>query len=466
MAKSIYTIIDIETTGGDPRKDRITEIAAYRYDGSQIIDTFESLINPEIPIPPYITRITGIDNEMVRSAPKFYEIAKKLVEITQDAVFVAHNVRFDYSFIQKEFRNLGYTFTRRKLCTVQLSRRLVEDLSSHGLGKLCEHFGIENQRRHRAAGDAWATLELFKILTNSDEESNIKRALIQEIAVSNIPPTLTRAQVEHIPEETGVYYFHNSRGQVIYVGKSRNIRKRILSHFQGAHKTTRKREMFSLIHDVSYELTGSELIALLKENEEIKRLQPPYNQAQKRNSFRYGLFVHENQQGYHQLIIDKIKNGRSPVAKFSSKRYAVGSLARKAKSYELCPKYCGLEHIRGCFYHQLAQCRGACIGEESPGEYNDRVQEAITALNFGSSKDECYLVIGEGRTYEERSVVYVKNGIYQGWAYLDLELLNKAHHEVCAAIPQKVESPDVRRIIQGYIKKKPKEVKSIPAIPE
>jgi len=461
LAKQIYTIIDIETTGGDPKKDRITEIAAYRYDGEMVVDSFESLINPEIPIPPFITRITGIDNEMVRNAPKFYEIAKKLVEITQDAVFVAHNVRFDYSFIQKEFRNLGYTYTRRKLCTVQLSRKLVRGVTSHGLGKLCEHFGIENERRHRAAGDARATLELFRILTNSEEETKINKTLIQEISVSNIPPTLTREQVETIPEETGVYYFHNSRGQVIYIGKSRNIRKRIMSHFQGAHKTTRKREMFKLIHDVSFELTGSELIALLKENEEIKRLQPPYNQAQKRNSFRYGLFVHENQQGYHQLVIDKLKNGRSPVARFSSKRYAVGSLAHKAKSYELCPKYCGLEYVRGCFYQQLEQCRGACIGEEPPETYNGRVQEAIKALNFGSTRDESFLVIGEGRNYEERSVVYVKQGIYQGWAYLDMELLKCSAHEICEAIPLKQESPDVRRIIQGYVKKKPKEVKKL-----
>jgi len=461
LAKQIYTIIDIETTGGDPKKDRITEIAAYRYDGEMVVDSFESLINPEIPIPPFITRITGIDNEMVRNAPKFYEIAKKLVEITQDAVFVAHNVRFDYSFIQKEFRNLGYTYTRRKLCTVQLSRKLVRGVTSHGLGKLCEHFGIENERRHRAAGDARATLELFRILTNSEEETKINKTLIQEISVSNIPPTLTREQVETIPEETGVYYFHNSRGQVIYIGKSRNIRKRIMSHFQGAHKTTRKREMFKLIHDVSFELTGSELIALLKENEEIKRLQPPYNQAQKRNSFRYGLFVHENQQGYHQLVIDKLKNGRSPVARFSSKRYAVGSLAHKAKSYELCPKYCGLEYVRGCFYQQLEQCRGACIGEEPPETYNGRVQEAIKALNFGSTRDESFLVIGEGRNYEERSVGYVKQGIYQGWAYLDMELLKCSAHEICEAIPLKQESPDVRRIIQGYVKKKPKEVKKL-----
>jgi len=219
--------------------------------------------------------------------------------------------------------------------------------------------------------------------------------------------------------------------------------------------------MFKLIHDVSFDLTGSELIALLKENEEIKRLQPPYNQAQKHNSFRYGLFVHENQQGYHQLVIDKLKNGRSPVARFSSKRYAVGSLARKAKSYELCPKYCGLEYVRGCFYQQLEQCRGACIGEEPPKTYNSRVQDAITAMNFGSTRDESFLVVGEGRHYEERSVVYVRQGKYQGWAYLDMELLKCSSHEICEAIPLKQESPDVRRIIQGYVKKKPREVKKL-----
>jgi len=460
-AGQIYTIIDIETTGGDPKKDRITEIAAYRFDGEVILDKIETLINPEIPIPPFITRITGIDNDMVSHSPKFYEVAKRIVEVTQDAVFVAHNVRFDYSFIQKEFRHLGYTFTRKKLCTVQLSRRLFPQLPSHGLGKLCEHFHIPNEHRHRAAGDAKATLALFKILTNSEQVDQIQHTIVQEIAIANIPPNVSANILDNLPEEVGVYYFHDSAGRVIYVGKSRNIRKRIMSHFQGSHKTSRKREMFKLIHDVSYELTGSEIIALLKENEEIKRLQPAYNAAQKRDTFRYGLFIHENQQGYQQLVVDKIRGRREPTIKFSTKRYAIGALARRAKDYQLCPKYCGLEQVRGCFYQQLRQCKGTCMGEESPQEYNSRVQEAITKLNFGANRDESYLVISEGRHYDERSVVYIHQGVYQGYAYLDTDLLNQPTYEVCAAIPPRIESPDVQRIIRGYVKKHPKEVKRI-----
>ncbi len=463
MKSKHYTIIDIETTGGDPRKDRITEIAAYRFDGEKVVDSLETLINPGIPIPPFITRITGINNEMVQSAPKFFEVAKRLVEITQDSVFVAHNVRFDYSFIQREYRNLGYTFSRKKLCTIQLSKKLIPEAPSYGLTKLCNYVGITNEDRHRAAGDAKATLELFQQLIYSDGDQKIRQALSEEIAISNLPPNLSGDKLELLPEEVGVYYFLDAVGRVLYVGKSTNIKKRVLSHFQGAYKATRTREMIQLIHEVSFELTGSEIMALLQENEEIKKLQPPYNRAQKRNSFRYGLFLNKNDSGFLELQLDKLKANKEPVAKFSSKRHGQNTLQRQARNFQLCPKFCGIEHISGrCFYQQLDQCKGACTGMESSNDYNQRVEEAIHTMNYGSTQEDSFLVISEGRNYQEQSVVWVEKGHFKGYAYIDKDLTVGSREAICEAIPLRPETPDVLRIIKGYARKHPKEIKKLP----
>ena len=462
MTGKHYTIIDLETTGGDPRKDRITEIAAYRFDGEKVVDQLETLINPGIPIPPFITRITGINNEMVKDAPKFYEVAKRLVEITQDAVFVAHNVRFDYSFIQREYRNLGYTYSRKKLCTIQLSKKLLPHAPSYGLTKLCDYVGITNESRHRASGDAKATLELFRRLLYSEGTQPIQSALSEEIAISNLPPNLPANKLDQLPEEVGVYYFHDISGRILYVGKSRNIRKRVLSHFQGAYKATRTREMIQLICDISFELTGSEIMALLLENEEIKKLQPPYNRAQKRDTFRYGVFIEEDASGFFQLRLDKLKTNKEPVARFSSKRHGQNTIQRQARNFKLCPKFCGIEHISGrCFYQQLDQCKGACEGTETSEVYNQRVEQAIFAMNFGSSKEESFLVISEGRNYQEQSVVWVEKGHCKGYAYLDIDLVRGDMGAVCEAIPLKPESPDVLRIIKGYARKHPKEIKKL-----
>ena len=456
--KKIYTIIDIETTGGDPKRDRITEVGIYRFDGEKVLDSFSSLVNPETPIPGLITHITGIDNDMVADAPKFFEIARKLVEITKDAIFVAHNVRFDYSFFQQEFRNLGYTFSRRKLCTVQLSKKLIPGLKSYSLGNLSEHLNIQNNARHRAMGDAAATLELFRYLISEDIHSSINDTLKNEISSSNLPPNLSREQLDLLPEETGVYYFLNEHQQVIYVGKSNNIRKRAMSHFSGAHKSVRTMKMIHQIHEVHFELTGSELIALLKENEEIKKLQPIFNRAQRAQAFRYGVFTVQNQRGFNTLYIDKLKKSKEAVASFYSKGYAKSALKRQAKNFQLCPHFCNLESLNGrCFYKQLDLCKGACVGDEEAHDYNQRVEEAIIAMNHGSTKDDSFFVIGDGRTYSERSVVCVLNGVYQGYDFIDKELAT-APEGLQHLISPKKEGPDVQRIIRTYIRKHPKEV--------
>ncbi|MEL6626854.1 MAG: exonuclease domain-containing protein [Bacteroidota bacterium] len=461
--KRDFAIIDIETTGGDPKMDRITEIAIIRYNGEEVVDSFTSLVNPQMAIPPYITRITGIDNEMVKEAPKFYEVAKQIVEITQDTVFVAHNVRFDYSFIQKEFRQLAYTFTRPQLCTVKLSRKIIPGHKSYSLGNICRELGIPNEARHRAWGDASATVKLLAHLLEVSEKGTTTGQLTDEMSEVKLPPHLASEQVHNLPEETGVYYFLDQKGRVLYVGKSNNVRKRILSHFSGAHKAARTMRMLEQIHDIAFELTGSELIALLLENEEIKRIQPPFNRAQRRKAYKYGVYTFVNEEGYIGFKVDKYKEEEHPVAGFSGKTHAESALKNRGTKHQLCPKLYGAEKGPGrCFHYQLHICKGACVGDEEPESYNERVSAAIHSLNYGKTHMETFLVVGEGRNYSERSVVWVEQGRYKGYGYLEVETFTYDLATILESIPFKEEAPDVQRIIQGYIKRHPKEVKRIP----
>ncbi len=461
---SFYAIIDVETTGGDPKVDRITEIAIYLHDGEQVVDSFVSLVNPEMPIPAFITRITGIDNDMVRTAPKFHEIARRIVEITDNAVFVAHNVRFDYSFVQKEFRNLGYPFSKKQLCTVKLSRKLLPGLDSYALKNLCVSLHIPNEAAHRAWGDATATVKVFERLLEVQKGESISLSLQQEMNLVKLPPHLSPVVLDELPEDTGIYFFYGRRGELIYIGKSTNIRKRVLSHFQGAHKSARTLEMINAIHDISTEVTGSELIALLRENEEIKRHQPLYNRAQLRQTFRYGIYQEVTEAGYVRLYFDKYRLSRQPVAGYSSKASAESALQRRGREFSLCPKLYAAEQGPGrCFHHQLHLCEGACVGAELVESYNQRAAQAIRALSFGRQFTDSYFIVSCGRHEEEQAVVWVQDGVYRGYSYLERELLDRGWEEVLSHISTQPEVPDLQRIIQGYIKKNPREVYPAPS---
>ena len=169
----MYAVVDIETSGGRAQVDKITEIAIYIHDGEKIVDEFSTLINPETYIPPFITRLTGINNDMVATAPKFYEVAKKIVLMTEGRLFVAHNAPFDYRFIQEEFKRLGYNYQRQTMCTVRMSRKIIPGMGSYSLGNLCQNLGITINNRHRAAGDALATTKLLELLLLKTENKLI-----------------------------------------------------------------------------------------------------------------------------------------------------------------------------------------------------------------------------------------------------------------------------------------------------
>ncbi|MCB0665035.1 MAG: GIY-YIG nuclease family protein, partial [Saprospiraceae bacterium] len=261
-----YAIVDIETTGGMIRRDKIIEIAIAIHDGNQIIEQFESLINPGRSISKQITMLTGITNEMLVDAPRFYEIARRIVEMTEGCVFVAHNVRFDYTFIKKAYQDLGYNYTRKQLCTVRLSRMLTPELRRHGLDALCHFYNISVHQRHRAMGDVQATAMIFEKLLNKGAANAVDEIINYGIKASRLPASISLEQLHDLPESCGVYYLYNEFDEVIYVGKSINIKKRIMQHF--GDNTAKANKLAQRVHDISFELTGSELVALLLEEQE------------------------------------------------------------------------------------------------------------------------------------------------------------------------------------------------------
>ena len=452
--KNLYAILDVETTGGNAFQDKITEIAIYLHDGEKVVDEFTSLINPECSIPPFISRLTGIYDEMVENAPKFYEVAKDIIQFTEGATIVAHNAQFDYGFIRQEYKTLGYSFSRDYLCTVKLSRKLIPGYRSYSLGNLCEQLGIVLENRHRAHGDAQATVKLFELLLEKDAGRNVMDNQVKNDYLNlRFPPEFDRTILDKLPEHPGVYYLYNVDGTLIYIGKSNNIRKRILSHF--SNKQSRKAiELRNAIRDISFESTGSELIALLPESDEIKKKQPLFNRAQRHTFFNFGIFLETDENGYITLKASKVKNGEQPIFTFHSQEEAKEMLEKWVQKYKLCQKLCGLYDIaHACFHYSIHQCNGACIGKEKPEKYNLRVEQALENLQFTNSN---FMILGPGRNTAEKSVVMIENGKYQGYGYFEPEFISTDPDQIRDLIQFKQDNRDIHRILKSHIDRIPK----------
>lgn len=445
-----YAILDIETTGLSPRREKITELAIYIHDGEKIIDQFYTLFNPERLLPANITQLTGITDAMLADAPRFFEVAKDIVKITEGCTIVGHNVSFDYNFIQHEFRSLGYEYSRKTLDTLKLSRKLIPGFSSYSLGNLCNELGIDNQSAHRAAGDALATVKLFELLLEIDGKNGYSFSEISALPFKDLNPLLQKESIEKLPAKCGVYYFFNAHQELIYVGKSKNILSRVLTHL-GNVKSQKAVEMRQQICDIHYSLCGSELVALLKESAEIKKHQPPFNRAQRRTSFNSGLYFSYDDSGYITFEVAKANKDDIPLTTFSSARAAKDHLAAYIDRYQLCQKLCGLYNTSGaCFHYSIKLCNGACIGEESVADYNARAQKLIDSFEF---KAQNFIVIDKGPAHKQRSVVMVENGKYCGFGFIDLDVFDGDLEELKNAIIPQQDNRDVQLIIKTYLKK-------------
>ncbi len=416
MSEKLYSVIDVETTGKGIRGNRITEICIVLLQGNKIIDKYTSLVNPECNIPPFITGLTGIDNDMVRDAPRFHEIAEHIIKMTTGAIFVAHNVNFDYNVIKEEFRDLGYSFVRKKLCTVRLSRQLIPGMLSYSLGKLCTALHIPLEGRHRAEGDTDATVILFKrILALDPNLKLIHKFLNVRSKEATLPPHLKMEDIDALPEETGIYLFKDQKGIVIYAGKAKNIKQRVLSHFYD--KKNKEFALCQATYAIDYEITGNELIALLLESEKIQKHYPKYNSAQKRPIAPYIIISYINRKGVIQLGIDRSSISSNSFDIFYSRTEAIERLEQLCTAYQLCPRYCSLQSTtERCSHYKIKDCKGICDGKESTALYNMRVNKALELLKKHKKN---YLIRERGRTIDEQSFVMIQDGIYKGFGFVN-----------------------------------------------
>jgi DNA polymerase-3 subunit epsilon len=435
-----YCIVDIETTGGQRGRHKMTEIAIVRFDGEKIIDRFESLLNPEMSIPYHITQLTGITNEMVADAPKFYEIAKKIVEMTQDTIFVAHNVFFDYNFVQAEFRDLGYTFKARKMCTVRLARKIFPGHKSYSLGNICKDLGIDIKARHRAMGDAEATTELFRQmiqkspdLVTTVEEQNSKKL--------SLPPHLKQEDFDNLPNRPGVYFFWNEKEELLYIGKSKEIKKRISSHFRLNIKRQKDIELKNSVHRITYEETGSDFIALIYECHLIKKLEPFFNVSMRKRNYPYTLDIVYDENGFADFKIIKAKDLLPTAIHLKSKQHAKKIIDKFYKDEF------GLTYESHLFQNQR-EIFLKTLGQDA---YNQRFENF---LNYLAYPHENFSIAFNGRKDNEKCYLEVKDSQLHGLRYISKDKKTQEHDNEFIKIQ---EDADMRNLFISYLaKQRPK----------
>ena len=394
-------------------EEAITEIAIYRFDGREVTDRFISLINPEKKIDDFVVRLTGISNKMVRQAPKFYEVAKRIVEITEGCILVAHNAAFDYRILCLEFRRLGFDYQRRTICTVEMSQRLLPNEPSYSLGKLCRSLGIPLSDRHRANGDAMATVHLFKLLLDKDTEKIALSEFVKQ-NLSTLPIQLL-SLLDGLPNQLGVYYLYDKAGKLMLLSKSKNIYKRVNEHFTSSGK----RDLFLRNHvgKVMYELTGTLLIASLKEAEELQ-MQASLRKYKRKKSYPFALVCHKNKKGYHCLSVIPRAGAKEPLAIFESQEEGLNMLFEMTERYGLCTKLNGFSQAHTyCYNHSIGKCAGACMGDEAVEDYNRRVEEALAHYTLVS---RTFAIMDKGRTVHEKSVIFIEQGRLRGYAFIAL----------------------------------------------
>ena len=387
LGSATFAFLDIETTGGNSSHDRITEIGIRFWRAGEVVGEWQTLINPETRISPFIESLTGISDAMVADAPVFEDITGVLEEQLKDTIFVAHNVRFDYGFIKAEFRRLGLLFSAKVLCTVKLSRTLYPGFRRHNMDALIERHHLEQVQRHRALGDVSAMMAFFEHAL-AEKGSDAMEAAIRNLLQSpSIPSNLPTDVLQDLPRGPGVYRFYGENDVLLYVGKSTNIAQRVASHFSGDHNSSRGIRMSESLRRVDWTETAGELGALLLELKQIKQLKPLFNRRSRAAKNLVSIELAENSSGYLQArLVWEIEPHRlgDYFGLFRSKKDAEKALSGIAAKNDLCNKLLGLEPGGDgpCFQRSLGRCRGACDGGEDVVRYNLRTQIAFHGLRL------------------------------------------------------------------------------------
>ena len=396
----LFAVVDIETTGGNANTSKITEVAIVITDGETILEEFSSLVDPGMHIPDFITNLTGITNQMVEDAPPFNYIAPKISDLLKDKVFVAHNVNFDYSFIKQELEEAGYPVPLKKICTVRYSKKMIPGKKSYSLGNICNHFGIKNLDAHRAMSDTKATVQLLHELLRKDYKEYWKTYLNNDKEIK-LPSNLNFEKFNALPNQPGVYYLKNNQGNILYIGKSVNIKSKVSQHFS-TNKTSEKTTGFHKeVFDIDYYLTGSEILALLHEDSEIKKHKPTYNKNQKSAPTKFNITYYKDQNNNWRIGITKGKLiGKSLLTTYSQLN-AREYLIKLVNQHQLLPDFC--------------QVSSPSKQEVTPEIHNSNFEQLLSdhqenPLNF--------IIWEEGRTSNEESFLLIKEGQFHGFGFL------------------------------------------------
>jgi DNA polymerase-3 subunit epsilon len=456
----MYAIVDIETTGGYAANNDITEVAIVLHNGISVVDRYETLIRPAREIPYFIQVLTGITPAMVEDAPTFEEVAEEIFDRLKDCIFIAHNVNFDYSFIKHHLQLCGFELNVQKLCTVRLARKVFPGLSSYSLGKLCVHFDIVIQNRHRAGGDADATVFLFENILLHNGIEHVQSFLKKGSKEQYLPQFLPKEEIEKLPYTPGVYYFHNQKGKIIYVGKARNIKYRVRSHFSHNGAGKQRQEFMRNIYSITYNTCGTELMAFILESIEIKRLWPEYNASQKRFTAAYGIYAFEDQNGYLRLAINKKMKNQEALYTFQLLHEGHRLLKKLIDNYDLCPKLCYLQRDEGpCTPNGLKICRGACEKKEDVHEYNKRVMQA---KHFLEHHLPTFVVVDDGKDNAEQSCVLIEKGRFYGMGYIPMDTQLSNLDQLKEYITRYPENDYIRGLVYNYADKRPEKKRLIP----
>lgn len=453
---SSFCFVDLETTGGSAQRDRIIEIAILTVRDGEVIDEYQTLVNPEGEISSFIQNYTGITNEHLRDAPTFAQIAREVHERLSGKIFVAHNVRFDYSFLKNEFLRFGLRFSTKQICTVKLSRRLFPQHRRHSLDAIIERHGIDCSARHRAMGDAQVMFDFWRLAERECGHKTMKAALDQIAKRPSVPMNIPEEKLQTLPDACGVYVFYGAQGAPLYVGKSVNIRSRVLSHFSGDHVSGKEMRIAQQIADIEYFETPGELSALLLESKLVKDWLPIYNHQLRRTHKYLSYELSENEAGYQNLkLIEASQSAHADWTKvygvFRSKREATSALEVIAEAHGLCHRYLGLEKTHGaCFAFQLKKCRGACVGEEPAQLHNLRLQTALLRMRGTAWPFDGMIGIREHDQARDLTAIHVVNNwCILGTAHSDGEL-----EELLKSPPQPVFDRDSYKLLLKFLAKK------------
>ncbi len=413
MIPKILTFLDLETTGTSVTHDRVIEIGIVRVENFQVKETFESLVDPGIYVPTEIERFTGIRQVDLVRAPNFLSIIEKVEDLLSDSLLVAHNARFDTGFLKNEYERVGKKFKQKSLCSAKLSRLLFPSYKRHNLDSIIERFDLSCKPRHRALPDATVIFSFFETVHKQDSRK-LEIAIKNLLKKPTLPQGLSNDQVDKLPSECGVYIFYNKIGTPLYVGKSKDIKSRVLSHFYTSHKSTREFQITQLVHHIETEVKNGELAALLREKELIQKLKPTYNRRLRELKEMVVLIKNINKDGYltaHMSIRDNLTTVdlQKVVGIYRNIKQAKSALTALSDEYTLCDKLLGLEKSsKACFGLQIEKCKGACIKAEPPLKYNMRFDEAFFKTKIKSWPFEDVVIVKESDIFH---VIYK-------WCYL------------------------------------------------